>query len=1778
MINASTEFIQAIQAGRADYKLSITMLMTDGTGLLLREDEIWGDTAKLEDATAQGEDFTVGAFVSTKFSFSINNRDERYSDDYVYNFVDAELTSVQLGLDINGVTEWINLGRFWVDSVDYDGSLISFVCTDEARRFNRPYISSYNSGTATLRQLLTEVVVRCMGSSSRLMAEDFPHQDYAVALPFSHDSISCADVVAMIAQIAGCFAKFDNNGILQLKRYDFSIKDLSVGDKFKTVYAEQHGYHVVTSLKSAKIQKHDCVVTRVDVVEEPIEADGTPSEAHYPTSGSDDYVIKVSGNRLIAENHAPVASMYIAEAVCNKAFRPMSLSVLTNPLIEAGDVFYVVKKIDERGLTTDAGERIVTDTGDGLVAEDIEAFFSLVTSRSMLLGSGVTIECAGAPAPVNAQTSYTELSKGIAKERKVAEDRSAAARASLQKNIYSSLGLYETDEEQQDGSVIKYFHDKADKAASTYIWKFDADSIVASTDGGITWSTAIDANGNALLKYLAVDNLDADWIKAGTIDADLIKAGTISDQTGNSYWNLETGEIYISSIGDKVATSVEYEYGISDSPSVEPVSWSSGTPAWTAGKYIWQRAITVYSDGTSESSDPACIQGAAGTPGRDGAGVSILGTKSSVADLPATGSVGDAWMVGTDLYVWDAANLRWNNVGQIKGDKGDKGDTGARGATGATGAKGDKGDKGDTGATGAAGADGRDGRDGADGADGVGLRQITPLYAKNASMITPPSYSAFSEEVPDWEENKYIWTCFKIDYTDNTSEFSTRVVEKFLNTANQKWRELTDNNEELTRQYNEVRHDIDFSWLKTSNDEYIITSTGKYINKTAADAAKVGEDVTIKLLTQMQQTAEQIELSASETYTKKSETADAVRSLTQDYRTAINQTAQGIRLDAVLRENLDGTQFTDTAGHISIKADVITQSVRDNLANNYSTTTQTASMISSAVSGKVDNSVFSAYQDLAAGRFTSIEAKNAEQDKLAGYGAIATSDSTEANPVRILTSDGKLLLAVTGDIINRLYALNADTATAIEQTEEHIALVAANANEDIAALEVRAGEISSRVSDVAGNVSSVRQTAEGLVVTVGGKQDAINLPSGGPLSWSGNSLVFSSDGLQLTIGQVTDLNSALNGKLTIGDSTKLVSGLQWTNDGKLEVAVSSLHITSSDVQYGSTNRNVGQMIDYLDDSLDTVSGNVDGVTQGLTRTTNAVVNIANRIFTSVFDIQDYNIANFKIDEGIIQLSSDRTRSIFGREFKINGTQLELDPDNITLSAFNYDANQTVAQRFDQTVNVSGTTLKWSDFSQYIEFGMYTSESTQYPSLMFKNGNTVYARLNYHGTTFYNDSANKITSFDKSGAYFYDGTANSRVNVKISASGMEVFSPDNGNPIATFDSTGIKFYNKASRNSQTGVLKTETIEGASHCGLLGVPDIAIGSQGATDRLTAIDSGVFQIKSIGELGSVFAARASDYLNPGISTERQYYVLLAETRCKELQTSNLYAPTESGAVNVNGINFSSSASSTGNISWNGTQISTTNPLKVNNTITATGNISSNGKLSALNIEASNYISATGSITSSSTITAEGNITATNGVVYADGIVFNHTKESAYYQSGKSLQWDGSRLWVYGGFKVYGSNLIVDGGGADIGLDLNVYRNGGIAGDLTVQGTINGQSIGGSDARLKKNISPSTLKALEALTAVDMKSYDWIKDGRHVETGIIAQQLQTIAPDLVTASGENETLGIRTQDLLYYCVKAIQELADLVGYKPTKKAAWTDPYTLEDKLKFNELISHTK
>lgn len=113
-------------------------------------------------------------------------------------------------------------------------------------------------------------------------------------------------------------------------------------------------------------------------------------------------------------------------------------------------------------------------------------------------------------------------------------------------------------------------------------------------------------------------------------------------------------------------------------------------------------------------------------------------------------------------------------------------------------------------------------------------------------------------------------------------------------------------------------------------------------------------------------------------------------------------------------------------------------------------------------------------------------------------------------------------------------------------------------------------------------------------------------------------------------------------------------------------------------------------------------------------------------------------------------------------------------------------------------------------------------------------------------------------------------------------------------------------------------------------------------------------------------------------------------------------------------------------------------------------------------------------------------------------------------------------------------------------------------------------------SDVRLKTNIKETKIHGLDVVNKIDLKEFDWIQSQEHQHIGIIAQQLLSFAPELVSEA-EDGHLTLTSDKLVYYCIKAIQELCEKLGYE-YEKPVYTDPYSYLEKKVFCSKVNSGK
>ena len=111
---------------------------------------------------------------------------------------------------------------------------------------------------------------------------------------------------------------------------------------------------------------------------------------------------------------------------------------------------------------------------------------------------------------------------------------------------------------------------------------------------------------------------------------------------------------------------------------------------------------------------------------------------------------------------------------------------------------------------------------------------------------------------------------------------------------------------------------------------------------------------------------------------------------------------------------------------------------------------------------------------------------------------------------------------------------------------------------------------------------------------------------------------------------------------------------------------------------------------------------------------------------------------------------------------------------------------------------------------------------------------------------------------------------------------------------------------------------------------------------------------------------------------------------------------------------------------------------------------------------------------------------------------------------------------------------------------------RSVGQVGNITSTGSATSYNTS-SDQRLKDNIvdAPS---ASDDIDAIQVRSFDWKADGSHQKYGMVAQELQSVAPEAVTGDADSDDMmGVDYSKLVPMLVKEIQSLRARVAQLET-------------------------
>lgn len=537
MINISKEFRQELLHDRRQYEVTAEITLSDNTQLTLDNTNIIANGLTIEDAVSQDSAFqALGNCVINSATLIINNRDDAFSE---YDFQNARVVIyVQL------LSERIKKGTFRVDRPSYNGFSITLYLLDYMENFDRPYSTSSLNYPATLDDIVRDACTHC---GVNLYTLNFPHKSFVInAVPFT-ESTTYRDVLKWAATIAGCFARCNVDGDLELKWFDTNALDTfmdntdggsfddstpystgasvdggtfnpwNVGDVVDGgLLGEEPNLHYFTSLYSQTIAVEDTVITGVKLVVK-TEVDSQTAVAEY-TAGQVGYVITVTENNLITTENAQEIVTWLGAQLIGMRFRQLTITHTNDPSIEAGDVGIV---FDRKG----------------------NQYPILVTRTSFKVSGKQTTVCASETVSKNTSTQYSELTKAYVQSRKelgkvktTFEER----QDELEELIESAGGLYKTEVTEQGATKI-YYHNKPTLSDSDIIMLFSDVGFTVSADGGTTWY-GLTVDGVLVSSILNTIGVNADWINTGELVISKTEGGVTKEMF---YANVDTGIVRI---------------------------------------------------------------------------------------------------------------------------------------------------------------------------------------------------------------------------------------------------------------------------------------------------------------------------------------------------------------------------------------------------------------------------------------------------------------------------------------------------------------------------------------------------------------------------------------------------------------------------------------------------------------------------------------------------------------------------------------------------------------------------------------------------------------------------------------------------------------------------------------------------------------------------------------------------------------------------------------------------------------------------------------------------------------------------------------------------------------------------------------------------------------------------------------------------------------------------------------------------------------------------------
>ena len=198
------------------------------------------------------EDFTIG--IAAMSMASVELEEDLYEGLTVPGDLTGQTCNIEIGIQLpNGSMEYVSMGLFTVESFEREQTKIRMKLVDAMYKADKQYDKSKNVTTVgtpvivqimappvyptTLYQIARHAALQC---GLVLDTASWPNSDYVVTYEPVYEGISCRQILAQIAELAGGYALINREGNLEIKTLGNTVtRDLIDSDMFS--YKEHQG-------------------------------------------------------------------------------------------------------------------------------------------------------------------------------------------------------------------------------------------------------------------------------------------------------------------------------------------------------------------------------------------------------------------------------------------------------------------------------------------------------------------------------------------------------------------------------------------------------------------------------------------------------------------------------------------------------------------------------------------------------------------------------------------------------------------------------------------------------------------------------------------------------------------------------------------------------------------------------------------------------------------------------------------------------------------------------------------------------------------------------------------------------------------------------------------------------------------------------------------------------------------------------------------------------------------------------------------------------------------------------------------------------------------------------------------------------------------------------------------------------------------------------------------------------------------------------------------------